>query len=503
MHQAVSRYLTARRQRLAHKPPDLETLETRILMAGDLSISPIARQFCADDQALQIHASFSDLDPGTSYQATVNWGDNQQSVATVDVATMQIAASHQYAADGEYTPTVSLARGSETAQRAFPATVFNPGLVTTQLLPADPDNPGVSEYLVTMPGAGGATHTYEVAIDGSGPTARRSIVELDADGQPIAGTARTIGVGGSTQGSTSQRTRSGGQAENSTVTSLANITPLVPDVNAAIISGTDGDDTFLVRLDADTHNDAYQALAAGDYVNVEPLIAKLEQNLRCSIVAATVAKNSFVFKGVSYFNGTGGQAATVTPDLLKGIYNKEVVQHVDCRGLCLLVMLKGLLDNLSDNEFSAVYGMFSTKVSFDANDNPLILQSNVALLSQTLPGDWLIFKNDPRYTNPGFHSGGDLENENVIKVLSPLPILGWPSGKGLYYGIPSSGPRIRPYSGVSWSWTQELIDGFNSPPVTRDRYIATVPGYVGDDLFFNMPALAKKILTVRVIESRP
>ncbi len=171
----------------------MEPLEQRILMAGDLSISPIARQFVADTAAVEIHATFTDLHPGTGYQATINWGDNQQSTATVDASTFTITASHSYAADGNYTPTVSLTRGAEAAQRQFVASVFNPAIGMPQQLPIDPNNPDIRQYLVTMPDSWGVNRNYRVTFSGDGG---RAITEVDASGGEILGTTRTFDTNG-------------------------------------------------------------------------------------------------------------------------------------------------------------------------------------------------------------------------------------------------------------------------------------------------------------------
>ena len=98
------------------------------------TLLPLANLTGAEGQPVTVSAAFTDLDPNSTYSATLAWGDGTTSTGTVQFANGQgtVVASHTYVGDGSYSLTLTVTNAaSQSASQTVSVLVHTVAPVVT------------------------------------------------------------------------------------------------------------------------------------------------------------------------------------------------------------------------------------------------------------------------------------------------------------------------------------------------------------------------------------
>jgi hypothetical protein len=207
-------------------------------------------------------------------------------------------------------------------------------------------------------------------------------------------------------------------------------------------------------------------ITRGRWINVKPLIKKLEDNIRGNVMAAANAHKFAHFPvGDEDFIVADG----MHEDQINQIFTSGNDSSVDCLGMARIVEIKGLIQSLKPGEFDKLFASTSAVPGI----------AHPCLLNALKPGDWVYFRNDPRYLKK--HKGDPMQGENAIMIGSDS-FWGWGIGQG--------------GAGTYAQWIQALIAAYNEG-LPSSQQIKTVPGYDGLEKFFDVMKIGMKIFDLR------
>jgi len=197
--------------------------------------------------------------------------------------------------------------------------------------------------------------------------------------------------------------------------------------------------------------------------------------LRNNIISVTgIFRGRFPAVGEHFTTGVGLTESGINSFFDAGIEP----QCVDCLGAARIIMAKGLINTLKNEEFN--------KLGYTASGMNIRYRP-AATTNEIMPGDWCYFYND--YTYKYKHPAGPFQGENAIKVAATD-----------YYGFGA---------GKYDQWEKEMIEAYNDPPTKEDesrkeydpqykeKQIDKVPGYTGDNQFFNVPIISMEVWKLR------
>ena len=225
-----------------------------------------------------------------------------------------------------------------------------------------------------------------------------------------------------------------------------------------------------MRNQPGVHIDAQGYVEVGDTVDIAPLLKKLDERLRTSVVhaAETFLRRLVQFPGVGVTDWETGQGLK-SAAIMKywGVNTGGNAQITDCLGAGRIIMARALIDVITAKDFDALY----TAGSVPMKDH------NVPI-SQMKRGDWGCLLNDERYKDRPVDLG--YRGENIIKV-----------GDDNYFGFPT-GPQSLA------AWTQTLITEFNNNLQPGETKISTIPGWCPDEnVFLDVATIAMKVFDHR------
>ena len=184
-------------------------------------------------------------------------------------------------------------------------------------------------------------------------------------------------------------------------------------------------------------------------VNIAPLLKKLEERNRKSVVAAAARFKGRFPRGQEKFEN----GSSVDPKNLDDWFKEGKKGCVDCLGAAFIVIAKGLSDSIGNANFVALYKV-----------NAFPRERYSVKIGESKNGDWGYFLNDKNY--PDKHTRGGYRGENVIKV-----------GNDQWWGFPGG---IKSQAG----WAQILIKEYNRG-LPRTEHINKIPGWSGNAIFIN------------------
>ena len=212
----------------------------------------------------------------------------------------------------------------------------------------------------------------------------------------------------------------------------------------------------------------------GTVVNVQPLLQRLEANLRIAVAAAALAPKYAKFpEGESFKDFTG----VMGEDEVKYIFTAKKpkipsvpappIREYDCVAMVKVVLVKGLLDELEPGEFKE-FGTVKSALALDT-----YLDGRTCSIENLKEGDWATFFNNDKYRT--LYPTGGWRLENVIKV-----------GTNQYWGF-SSNPKPHTYD----EWLKVLWGEYNKglkrwDQIPPDQLQEFIPGYNGIADFWNV-----------------
>lgn len=206
----------------------------------------------------------------------------------------------------------------------------------------------------------------------------------------------------------------------------------------------------------------------GTLVDISPLLRKLDERIRDSIVANT-SGFSGTFPAVGSKDFCNGRNLTEAEVRSFFAGNKRTV---DCLGAVRIVMSKGLIDNLKAGEFDKI---------FKTTNGTPIKTLNATSLADVRLGEWTYFENDSAYLKR--HPGGGYQGENVIKT-----------GDDSYWGFPAGNKSAK-------DWEKRLLEAFNEG-LPKSARISKVPGFNHKKMSLDATAVGERVFDHRTEEAR-
>jgi hypothetical protein len=311
----------------------------------------------------------------------------------------------------------------------------------------------------------------------------------------ISADAPAVPAGGS--GITVQLQTNGGKDKHSVTIKAVPMWTRAGDwtmTSASVVAGIDGASLTQLAFDITGSSGDFWRLnaanpgiaatvARGTTVDVLALLQVLEKRLRSNVVRAANADQS-LRATFPQGNDAYSRGSNMTEEDVNAVFAGGTA-CLDCYGMTLVVMARGLITTIKPGEFDAIFHT-TTGTFGSTTDTGIPFADTTVDLADTSLGDWLYFKNDSRYVDDDRHPNGSFRGENVIEVISSPP-----QGTDRFWGWGGE-TAVQTYDG----WRATLIAEYNRGLPDGD-HITNVPGYTGKASFFDVAKVAEDLFKYR------